>query len=225
MSIQQTASDSILVQAELEAKTLALLIGKYSDGRAKKIGLEVEMPYFETATLKPIPFSGPKSIVALFNGLSRRATGWKPCEVENGHVTSLSSTLGMITLEPGGQVEFASAPKDSIAALGKDIATYLSDSREISAKLGIDVLPFGFHPHTQIEDCPYIDQRSRFKSLRPVFEAEGGFAAAAEFLGKAPALYHVDAGRSDALKVRTLAEEVARVVRGRAANPALFKIN
>jgi cobaltochelatase CobN len=51
-------------------------------------------------------------------------------------------------------------------------------------------------------------------------EAEGGFAAAAESLGKAPALYHLDAGRSDALKVRTLAEEVARVVRGRAANPA-----
>ncbi|WP_174243166.1 cobaltochelatase subunit CobN, partial [Beijerinckia sp. L45] len=51
-------------------------------------------------------------------------------------------------------------------------------------------------------------------------ETEGGFAAAAESLGKTPALYHLEAGRSDALKVRTLAEEVARVVRGRAANPA-----
>ncbi len=51
-------------------------------------------------------------------------------------------------------------------------------------------------------------------------EAEGGFAAAAEGLGRAPALYHVDAGRSDRITVRTLAEEVARTVRGRAANPA-----
>ena len=51
-------------------------------------------------------------------------------------------------------------------------------------------------------------------------EAEGGFAAAAESLGRNPALYHLDAGRSDRLKVRTLSEEVARAVRGRAANPA-----
>jgi cobaltochelatase CobN len=41
----------------------------------------------------------------------------------------------------------------------------------------------------------------------------GGFAAAAARLGAAPALYHRD-GRT-----RTLAEQIARVVRGRAANP------
>jgi cobaltochelatase CobN len=42
---------------------------------------------------------------------------------------------------------------------------------------------------------------------------QGGFAAAAASLGAAPALYHQD-GRT-----RTVAEQVARVVRGRAANP------
>lgn len=49
---------------------------------------------------------------------------------------------------------------------------------------------------------------------------EGGFAAAADSLGAAPALYHADTSRLDAPRLRTLAEEVARVVRGRAANPA-----
>jgi cobaltochelatase CobN len=49
---------------------------------------------------------------------------------------------------------------------------------------------------------------------------EGGFAAAAASLGAAPALYHVDSTRSDAPRVRLLPEEIARVVRGRAANPA-----
>jgi cobaltochelatase CobN len=42
---------------------------------------------------------------------------------------------------------------------------------------------------------------------------QGGFAAAAARLGAAPALYHRD-GRT-----RTLSEQIARVVRGRAANP------
>ena len=48
---------------------------------------------------------------------------------------------------------------------------------------------------------------------------EGGFAAAAQFLGATPALYHADNTRDGAPKVRTLREEVARVVRARATNP------
>jgi cobaltochelatase CobN len=50
---------------------------------------------------------------------------------------------------------------------------------------------------------------------------EGGFAAAAARLGgTGPALYHLDATQPDAPRARTLPEEIARVVRARAANPA-----
>lgn len=49
---------------------------------------------------------------------------------------------------------------------------------------------------------------------------EGGFAAAARKLsGGVPTLYHADSATLDAPRMRTLAEEIARVVRGRAANP------
>ena len=47
----------------------------------------------------------------------------------------------------------------------------------------------------------------------------GGFAALADALGAMPALYHADTGVPEAPRVRSAAEEVARVVRGRAANP------
>ncbi|WP_039019524.1 cobaltochelatase subunit CobN [Halocynthiibacter namhaensis] len=48
---------------------------------------------------------------------------------------------------------------------------------------------------------------------------EAGFAAAVKALGgQAPALYHLDATRPDQPKARLLSEEIARVVRGRAAN-------
>jgi cobaltochelatase CobN len=49
---------------------------------------------------------------------------------------------------------------------------------------------------------------------------EAGFAAASRRLaGAAPTLYHLDSATPDAPRARTLAEEIARVVRGRAANP------
>jgi cobaltochelatase CobN len=47
----------------------------------------------------------------------------------------------------------------------------------------------------------------------------GGFAALADGLGAAPALYHADTGVPDAPRIRTAAEEVTRIVRARAANP------
>jgi cobaltochelatase CobN len=49
---------------------------------------------------------------------------------------------------------------------------------------------------------------------------EGGFAAAADGLGNAPALYHLDTSQPETPHTRTLIEELHRVVRGRAANPA-----
>jgi cobaltochelatase CobN len=48
---------------------------------------------------------------------------------------------------------------------------------------------------------------------------EGGFAAAAEASGASPALYHLDATDPAAPKARALAQEIARALRGRAANP------
>jgi cobaltochelatase CobN len=48
---------------------------------------------------------------------------------------------------------------------------------------------------------------------------EAGFAAATRKLGSSPSLYHADSTTPDAPRVRTLSEEIARVIRGRAANP------
>ncbi|QPF89418.1 cobaltochelatase subunit CobN [Bradyrhizobium commune] len=50
---------------------------------------------------------------------------------------------------------------------------------------------------------------------------EAGVAAAAAHLGaRAPSLYHLDATRAEQPHARTLTEEISRVVRARAANPA-----
>ncbi len=47
----------------------------------------------------------------------------------------------------------------------------------------------------------------------------GGFAAAAALLGNTPELYHLDTSAPETPKARRLAEEIARVVRGRLTNP------
>ncbi|WGJ15474.1 cobaltochelatase subunit CobN [Methylocapsa sp. D3K7] len=52
-----------------------------------------------------------------------------------------------------------------------------------------------------------------------IADHEGGFSAAANILGNDAAVYHVSSARPDALRVRTLGEEIARVVHARASNP------
>ncbi len=49
---------------------------------------------------------------------------------------------------------------------------------------------------------------------------EGGFHQAAAAAGASPALYHLDTSTPETPKPRLVAEEVARIVRARAANPA-----
>src|SRR5205085_1971794 len=52
-----------------------------------------------------------------------------------------------------------------------------------------------------------------------VADFAGGFAAAAALLGNAPELYHLDTSQTAEPKARRIAEEIARVVRGRLTNP------
>ncbi|MCG8447739.1 MAG: cobaltochelatase subunit CobN, partial [Hyphomicrobiales bacterium] len=52
------------------------------------------------------------------------------------------------------------------------------------------------------------------------YQFEGGLAATVEHLrGEAPAIYHNDHSRPERPVIRSLNEEIGRVVRGRAANP------
>lgn len=74
----------------------------------------------------------------------------------------------------------------------------------------------GADAFAHLQDLPETD----LLLARDYAAHEGGFAAAMEALGRpAPALYHLDATKPETPRARTLAEEVARVVRARAANP------
>src|SRR5450631_2868332 len=52
-----------------------------------------------------------------------------------------------------------------------------------------------------------------------IVDHEGGFVAAAKMLGNNAAVYHVSTARPGTIKVRSLDQEIARVVRARASNP------
>jgi len=80
----------------------------------------------------------------------------------------------------------------------------------------------GFRDRVSAADVLVHPQDDRERDLLDgdgVADFAGGFAAAAALLGNEPELYHLDTSRTEAPRARRLAEEIARVVRGRLTNP------
>lgn len=80
----------------------------------------------------------------------------------------------------------------------------------------------GFLARVRAADALVHPQDDRERDLldgEEVADFAGGFAAAAEILGRRPALLHVDTSRPEAPRARSFDEEIARVVRGRVTNP------
>ena len=111
-----------------------------------RIGVEHEKIGVNRSTGRALPFSGPRGIERLLIELAERY-GWQPVE-ENGRTIALRRDDVSITLEPGGQVELAGAPRDTLHQARVELATHLSEITEIGADLGIAFLGLGIHPPT-----------------------------------------------------------------------------
>jgi cobaltochelatase CobN len=80
----------------------------------------------------------------------------------------------------------------------------------------------GFRNRVSEADALVHPQDDRERDLLDgdgVADFAGGFAAAAALLGNEPELYHLDTSQTANPKARRIAEEIARVVRGRLTNP------
>ncbi len=92
---------------------------------------------------------------------------------------------------------------------------YDAEGREREAAAAFRARVAGAEAFVHTQDLPGQD----VLDADAVTEHEGGFAAAAAEVGSKSALYHLDATAPGVVKVRPLAQEIARALRGRAANP------
>ncbi len=128
-------------------------------------------------------------------------------------------------------------PKPGLYGVGIDHADYTSEGRQMAGEAWLDGSEWAFDAKGGARrDRPALEARVReadgFAHVQDLAETDvlvaadyaalqGGFAAAVAALGgAAKPLYHLDATRPEAPRARTLPEEIARVVRARAANPA-----
>ncbi len=161
--------------------------------------------------------------VALFDGVVRAVAARDEAEDFNP-LAGLARGLDGAALRratqrvygaPSGQYGAGSGPDAGAAWLAASAGTY---GRDLDGAAD----PDGLRDRVAAADA-FVHQQDHAEAdlLDSTEHAahEGGFAAAAALLGGRPALYHLDTSRPETPRPRTVAEEVVRVVRGRAANP------
>ncbi|WP_439123109.1 glutamate--cysteine ligase [Marivita sp.] len=166
MSIPQSGGGPIEHQDQL-AQYLAEGCKPKEDWR---IGTEHEKFGYCKDSLKPLPYEGTRSILAVLEGL-RDGHGWSPV-TEGQYLIGLEKDGANISLEPGGQLELSGAPLETIHQTCDEVNDHLRDVKDISDKIGVGFIGLGAAPIWSHDDMPLMP-KGRYKLMDSYMEKVG----------------------------------------------------
>ena len=135
-----------------------------------RIGTEHEKFGYCKDTLRPLPYAGERSILAVMEGLRDRH-GWAPV-LEGGHLIGLEKDGANVSLEPGGQLELSGAPLDSIHQTCDEVNTHLREVKAIADEVGVGFIGLGAAPIWRHEDMPVMP-KGRYRLMTDYMDRVG----------------------------------------------------
>ncbi len=135
-----------------------------------RIGTEHEKFGYCKDSLRPLPYAGERSILAVLQGL-RDAHGWDPV-MEGDNLIGLVKDGANISLEPGGQLELSGAPLETIHQTCDEVNDHLRDVKDIADKIGVGFIGLGAAPIWRHEDMPLMP-KGRYKLMDSYMEKVG----------------------------------------------------
>ncbi len=135
-----------------------------------RIGTEHEKFGYCKDTLKPLPYEGERSILAMLEGL-RDGHGWAPIE-EGGKLIGLEKDGANVSLEPGGQLELSGAPLQTIHETCDEVNAHLADVKSIADKVGVGFIGLGAAPVWTHDEMPMMP-KGRYKLMKAYMDRVG----------------------------------------------------
>lgn len=166
MSIPQSGGGPIEDPAQL-TEYLASGCKPKSDWR---IGTEHEKFGYCKDTLEPIPYAGPRSVLAVLEGL-RNAHGWAPVE-EAGKLIGLEKDGANVSLEPGGQLELSGAAIETIHETCDEVNQHLREVKDVADKVGVGFIGLGAAPVWSYDQMPQMP-KGRYKLMTSYMDKVG----------------------------------------------------
>ncbi len=119
-----------------------------------RIGTEHEKFGWLTDSRQPLPYAGPRSISAIFDGLIQRY-GWQAVR-EGENIIGLTRDGANVSLEPGGQFELSGAPLATTVEVAAELQTHLDEVQSIAGPLGIRFMGIGAAPVWSHAEMPVM---------------------------------------------------------------------
>ena len=139
-----------------------------------RIGTEHEKFGFYRRGHTPVPYDGERGIRALLEGLKDRF-GWDAV-LERGNIIALRRLAcpkgGIISLEPGGQLELSGAPLATLHETQEELRQHLIEVREVGDELGIGFLGIGFSPKWTLAETPVMP-KARYAIMQRYMPTRG----------------------------------------------------
>ena len=123
-----------------------------------KIGIEHEKFLFDSKNNKRINY---QKIKEMFSALLE--FGWSPI-LEGKNIVGLNKGGKNITLEPGNQIELSGDKLNHIHEACAESHDYLFELRQVTKKLGINIVSAGFDPISKLEEIPN-NPKQRYKLM------------------------------------------------------------
>jgi len=134
---------------------------------ARRCGIELELFGYAARTLDRLSASQVRDVLAELarseEDLVRESESIVEARLEGG---------GRATVEPGGQIEFSSAPRFTLAELERDVRDFLSRLREIAQRRALLFIAAGFDPIRSLDEQRWYPKR-RYQVLRPYLARHG----------------------------------------------------
>jgi glutamate--cysteine ligase len=139
-----------------------------------RIGTEHEKFGFYRRGHDPVPYDGERGIRALLEGMKDRFA-WDGV-LEQGNIIALRRVDcpkgGIISLEPGGQLELSGAPLATLHETQEELRQHLVEVREIGDELGIGFLGIGFSPKWTLAETPVMP-KARYAIMKRYMPTRG----------------------------------------------------
>ena len=135
-----------------------------------RIGTEHEKFGYCKDTLRPIPYEGERSVLAVLEGLRDRYS-WEPI-LEQDKLIGLTMKGANVSLEPGGQLELSGAPLETIHETCDEVNEHLKEVKTIADEVGVGFIGLGAAPEWSHEDMPVMP-KGRYRLMTDYMDRVG----------------------------------------------------
>jgi len=141
----------------------------------RRIGAEVELLALDEQTLFPVPLlDGKRGLVARIAEFGA-VNGWRELPGYGRAPKFVIPGKGLISFEPGGQVEFSSDAQPSVSALVRILESVVTPLRAALYESGVRLESIGIDPINDARDVPLQLDIERYETMTRYFDLRGPF--------------------------------------------------